>query len=208
MIAANPTLRAPRARAAARLPQGRALERAHRAAEGGGGEAPRHHARREGRAAVRDGRHLQRAAQARRDGGQHLQRDPRASAPATRARSTRWPRSTSTMKRWPDLIGVLQKKAPTLDRRAPSRSSSTCASPACSRRSSPTSPRRSRPTRRCSSSTRATQAAIAYLKTNYEKRRDWEKLIGVHQREIERIADAARARRRSSSRSPSSRRRS
>ena len=37
--------------------------------------------------------------------------------------------------------------------------------------------------------------AIAYLKSNYEKRRDWEKLIGVHQREIERIADADRARR-------------
>src|SRR5262249_12024802 len=34
------------------------------------------------------------------------------------------------------------------------------------------------------------QAAIAYLKTNYEKRRDWEKLIAVHQKEIERIADA------------------
>jgi tetratricopeptide (TPR) repeat protein len=33
--------------------------------------------------------------------------------------------------------------------------------------------------------------AIAYLKTNYEKRRDWEKLIGVHQREIDQIADAA-----------------
>jgi tetratricopeptide (TPR) repeat protein len=32
-------------------------------------------------------------------------------------------------------------------------------------------------------------AAIAFLKVNYEKRRDWEKLIAVHQREIERIAD-------------------
>src|SRR5262249_10522125 len=32
--------------------------------------------------------------------------------------------------------------------------------------------------------------AILYLKTNYEKRRDWEKLIAVNQKEIDRIADA------------------
>src|SRR5438045_8655828 len=32
-------------------------------------------------------------------------------------------------------------------------------------------------------------SAIGYLKTNYEKRRDWEKLIGVYQREIERMED-------------------
>jgi tetratricopeptide (TPR) repeat protein len=35
----------------------------------------------------------------------------------------------------------------------------------------------------------ANSTAIAYLKTNYEKRRDWEKLIAVNQREIDRVAD-------------------
>ena len=32
--------------------------------------------------------------------------------------------------------------------------------------------------------------AIAYLKSNYEKRRDWEKLIAVNQREVARIANS------------------
>jgi tetratricopeptide (TPR) repeat protein len=34
------------------------------------------------------------------------------------------------------------------------------------------------------------QESLAFLKQMYEKRRDWEKLVAVHQREIEKIADA------------------
>ena len=85
------------------------------------------------------------------------------------------------MKRWPDLIGVLQKKA---DARRPTERAddkvdapAACASPASSSRSSPTRPRPSRPSSRSSSSTRRNAEALAYLKAMYEKRRDWEKLI-------------------------------
>jgi tetratricopeptide (TPR) repeat protein len=35
------------------------------------------------------------------------------------------------------------------------------------------------------------QEALSFLKQMYEKRRDWEKLVAVHQREIEKVADAA-----------------
>ncbi len=35
------------------------------------------------------------------------------------------------------------------------------------------------------------QDALTFLKQMYEKRRDWEKLVAVHQREIEKLADAA-----------------
>src|SRR5258708_16899780 len=33
------------------------------------------------------------------------------------------------------------------------------------------------------------QEALGFLKQMYEKRRDWEKLVGVHQREIELLSD-------------------
>ena len=70
------------------------------------------------------------------------------------------------------------------------RSRCTCASPTCSWRSSRTRPRRSRRSRRSSSSIPTTPDALAFLKQMYEKRRDWEKLIAVHQREIDKLADA------------------
>ena len=46
--------------------------------------------------------------------------------------------------------------------------------------------------------------AVEYLRQMYEKRRDWEKLLGLQRREAERMPRGAAARR-SSSRSPSSR---
>ena len=82
-------------RAGPRLQQGRALERAHRAHEGGGREGDLVDARGEGRAPVRDGRRLSR----------RLKLDVMvvntynailAFQPTTSRRSTRWPRSTST----------------------------------------------------------------------------------------------------------------
>ena len=48
------------------------------------------------------------------------------------------------------------------------------------------------------------QDALAFLKQMYEKRRDWEKLVAVHQREIEQLADAGERAAHAASRSPSS----
>ncbi|MFI5289863.1 MAG: hypothetical protein ACHQ17_09450, partial [Polyangia bacterium] len=93
------------------------------------------------------------------------------------------------MKRWPDLIGVLQKKAPTL--------ASADEQVALHLRIAGLFQEKfSNVAEAIKAYEKALEldpgngAAIAYLKTNYEKRRDWEKLIAVHQREIERLTDA------------------
>ena len=92
------------------------------------------------------------------------------------------------MKRWPDLISVLQKKAAT--------ETEYDAQVALHSRIA------SLFQEKVSNAAGAVEAfekvlelapqnapALAFLKVNYEKRRDWEKLIAVHQREIERIAN-------------------
>ncbi len=94
------------------------------------------------------------------------------------------------MKRWPDLIGVLQKRAPTLgtiDEQVElylriaglfqDKFSNVAEAIKSFEKALELDP--------------GNASAIAYLKTNYEKRRDWEKLIGVYQREIERMEDPA-----------------
>ena len=68
-----------------------------------------------------------------------------------------------------------------------------CASPTCSSRSSRTRRRRSRPTRRSSSWIPTTARRSRFLKQMYEKRRDWEKLIAVNQREIDKLDRRRRA---------------
>jgi len=94
------------------------------------------------------------------------------------------------MKRWPDLIATLQKKAPTLasvDDQVnlylriaglfQEKFSNVAEAIKAYEKALELDP--------------GSSVAISYLKTNYEKRRDWEKLIAVTQREIERVSDPA-----------------
>ena len=92
------------------------------------------------------------------------------------------------MKRWPDLIGVLQKKAAAssdvgeqveLNLRVAGLFQEKFSNVAESIKAY----------EKVLELDSGNASAIAYLKTNYEKRRDWEKLIGVYQREIDQISD-------------------
>ncbi len=96
------------------------------------------------------------------------------------------------MKRWPDLIGVLQKKAT-----ATATASGNVADQVelYLRVASLFQEKFSNVAESIKAYEKVLEldggnaSAIAYLKTNYEKRRDWEKLIGVYQREIDQIHD-------------------
>ena len=94
------------------------------------------------------------------------------------------------MKRWPDLIGALQKKAAAtsdvgeqvdLNLRIAGLFQEKFSNVAESIKAY----------EKVLELDSGNASAIAYLKTNYEKRRDWEKLIGVYQREIDQISDPA-----------------
>ena len=94
------------------------------------------------------------------------------------------------MKRWPDLIGVLQKKAPTLhDPHEQVELYLRIAGLFQEKFSNVAEAIKAY--EKVLELDGGNATAIAYLKMNYEKRRDWEKLIGVHQKEIERIDNAA-----------------
>ena len=97
-----------------------------------------------------------------------------------------------TMKRWPDLISLLRKKASVVE--APAEKVALQLRIA------------NLFLEKFSNQAEAIKAfeaileidpenadALAFVKQMYEKRRDWEKLVAVHQREIEKIADARRA---------------
>ncbi len=93
-----------------------------------------------------------------------------------------------TMKRWPDLIGVLQKKAPTLTAPADQIDLYLRIAGLFQEKFSNVA-EAIKAYEKVLELDAGNPTAIAYLKTNYEKRRDWEKLIGVYQKEIERVAD-------------------
>ena len=92
------------------------------------------------------------------------------------------------MKRWPDLIGVLQKKAPTLHDTHEQVELYLRIAGLFQEKFSNVA-EASKAYEKVLDLDAGNGTAIAYLKHNYEKRRDWEKLIGVHQKEIEQISD-------------------
>ena len=94
------------------------------------------------------------------------------------------------MKRWPDLIGVLQKKAPTLTSQAEQVELYLRIANLFQEKFSNVA-EAIKAYEKVLELDGGNTTAIAYLKMNYEKRRDWEKLIGVHQKEIERIESPA-----------------
>jgi golgin subfamily B member 1 len=94
------------------------------------------------------------------------------------------------MKRWPDLIGVLQKKAPTLAA-GPEQVELYLRIAGLFQEKFSNVAEAIKAYEKVLELDSGNATAIAYLKQNYEKRRDWEKLIGVHQKEIERIKDPA-----------------
>lgn len=94
------------------------------------------------------------------------------------------------MKRWPDLIGVLQKKVPTLSMPAEQVELYLRIAALFQEKFSNVA-EAIKAFEKVLELDAGNATAIAYLKTNYEKRRDWEKLIGVHQKEIDRIEDPA-----------------
>jgi tetratricopeptide (TPR) repeat protein len=99
------------------------------------------------------------------------------------------------MKRWPDLIGVLNKKAEaTYD--APEQVALHLRIAGLFQEKFSNVAEAIKAYEKVLELDPGNDTAIGYLKSNYEKRRDWEKLIGVHRREIERIADSAEAGRR------------
>ncbi|MCS6914793.1 MAG: tetratricopeptide repeat protein [Myxococcales bacterium] len=92
------------------------------------------------------------------------------------------------MKRWPDLIGALQKKAAQVENTA-DKVAIFCRIARLFQEKFSNVAEAIKAYEQALALDPDNAEAIAYLKTNYEKRRDWEKLIGVHQREIERISD-------------------
>ncbi len=92
------------------------------------------------------------------------------------------------MKRWPDLISTLQKKA-ALVTDAPSQIDIYSRIANLFQEKFSNAAEAIKAYEKVLELDPQNGAAIAFLKVNYEKRRDWEKLIAVHQREIERIAD-------------------
>ena len=94
------------------------------------------------------------------------------------------------MKRWPDLIAVLQKKAAVENERDAQVALHSRIANLFQEKFS-NAAEAIKAFEKVLELDGQNAAAIAFLKVNYEKRRDWEKLIAVHQREIERIADPA-----------------
>lgn len=93
------------------------------------------------------------------------------------------------MKRWPDLISTLQKKASAVEDHAEKVAVYSRVARLFQERFSNVA-EAIKAYEQVLALDDGNDEAIAFLKSNYEKRRDWEKLIAVHQREVARIADA------------------
>ena len=94
-----------------------------------------------------------------------------------------------TMKRWPDLISTLQKKAAAVEDTSEKVAVYGRVARLFQERFSNVA-EAIKAYEQVLSLDDGNDEAIAFLKSNYEKRRDWEKLIAVNQREVGRIADA------------------
>ncbi len=93
-----------------------------------------------------------------------------------------------TMKRWPDLISLLRKKAAVVESPAEKVALHLkVANLFLEKFSNQAEAIKSFET--ILELDPDNQDALSFLKQMYEKRRDWEKLVAVHQREIEKIAD-------------------
>ncbi len=92
------------------------------------------------------------------------------------------------MKRWPDLISTLQKKAGALED-VPERVAIYCRVARLFQERFSNVAEAIKAYEQALALDDSNGEAIAYLKSNYEKRRDWEKLISVNQREVARIAN-------------------
>ena len=98
-----------------------------------------------------------------------------------------------TMKRWPDLISLLRKKAAAVE--APAEKVALhlrVANLFLEKFSNQAEAIKSFET--ILELDADNQDALSFLKQMYEKRRDWEKLVAVHQREIEKLTDAGERR--------------
>ena len=93
------------------------------------------------------------------------------------------------MKRWPDLISTLQKKAAAVEDVGEKVSLYGRVARLFQERFSNVA-EAIKAYEQALALDEGNAEAIAYLKSNYEKRRDWEKLIAVNQREVARVADA------------------
>lgn len=93
------------------------------------------------------------------------------------------------MKRWPDLIGALQKRAAHIEDNA-EKVAIFCRIARLFQEKFSNVAEAIKAYEQALALDDDNTEAIAYLKTNYEKRRDWEKLLGVHLREIARVVDA------------------
>ena len=94
-----------------------------------------------------------------------------------------------TMKRWPDLISLLRKKAAAVESPADKVALHLrVANLFLEKFSNQAEAIKSFET--ILELDPDNQDALSFLKQMYEKRRDWEKLVAVHQREIEKLADA------------------
>ncbi len=94
-----------------------------------------------------------------------------------------------TMKRWPDLISTLQKKAAAVEDTSEKVAVYGRVARLFQERFSNVA-EAIKAYEQVLALDDSNDEAIAFLKSNYEKRRDWEKLIAVNQREVGRIADA------------------
>ena len=95
-----------------------------------------------------------------------------------------------TMKRWPDLISLLRKKAAVVEAASEKVALHLrVANLFLEKFSNQAEAIKSFET--ILELDADNQEALSFLKQMYEKRRDWEKLVAVHQREIEKVADAA-----------------
>ena len=98
-----------------------------------------------------------------------------------------------TMKRWPDLISLLRKKAAAVESPADKVALHLrVANLFLEKFSNQAEAIKSFET--ILELDPDNQDALSFLKQVYEKRRDWEKLVAVHQREIEKLADAGERR--------------
>ena len=98
-----------------------------------------------------------------------------------------------TMKRWPDLISLLRKKAAAVESPADKVALHLrVANLFLEKFSNQAEAIKSFET--ILELDADNQDALSFLKQMYEKRRDWEKLVAVHQREIEKLADAGERR--------------
>ncbi len=93
------------------------------------------------------------------------------------------------MKRWPDLISTLQKKASQIED-VPEKVALYCRVARLFQERFSNVAEAIKAYEQALALDDGNAEAINYLKSNYEKRRDWEKLIAVNQREISRIPNA------------------